>query len=164
MKTVDECEANINTANMNLENALAAMKAEVEGLNNANKQDGLDLNTGMDQRIGDQIADIECQQVENDVFIVNDSAISVPGSNVPINLLGPWCVGAGKTIDFASQISLDSDVEEAYIKLLKNGAEVAIAGMDDSQEPSSFSLIYRETVGEDSEFLFTLDAREVDII
>ena len=59
---------------------------------------------------------------------------------------------------------MESDVEEAFIKLLKNGAEVAIAGMDDSQEPSSFSLLYKETVAEDSEFLFTLDAREVDTI
>jgi len=54
---------------------------------------------------------------------------------------------------------METEVEEAYIKLLKNGEEVAIAGMDDSQEPSSFSLLYRETVTEDSEFEFTLDAR-----
>lgn len=63
---------------------------------------------------------------------MNDQTIPVPGSNVPIVLLGPWCVEAGKTIDFESQISMETEVEEAYIKLLKNGEEVAIAGMDDS--------------------------------
>ena len=57
-----------------------------------------------------------------------------------------------------------SDVEAAFIRLVKNGVEVASSGMDDSQEPSSFSLLYRETVSEDSEFMFTIDAAQVDQI
>ena len=59
---------------------------------------------------------------------------------------------------------METAVEAAFIKLLKNGEVVAIAGMDDTQMPSSFSLIYRETVDDDTEFQYTLDALEVAVI
>ena len=59
---------------------------------------------------------------------------------------------------------METAVEAAFIKLLKNGEVVAIAGMDDTQMPSSFSLLYRETVDDDTEFQYTLDALEVAVI
>lgn len=91
---------------------------------------GLDtLKTSFD----DQILAIEKKKIKQNIFIVNDDVISVPAQNVPVNLLGPFCVEAGKTIDFASQITMENAVSAAYIKLLKNDEVVAIAGMDDSQ-------------------------------
>ena len=53
---------------------------------------------------------------------------------------------------------METAIEAAYIKLIKDGEVVAISGMDDSETPSSFSLLYRETVEDDSEFLYTLEA------
>ena len=41
-------------------------------------------------------------------------------------------------------------VEDTYLSLLKDGVEVARAGVDDGEEPSSMSLLFRDTVDEDS--------------
>ena len=77
---------------------------------------------------------------------------------VALNLLGPICVSAGKTIDFEAQVSLSGANEKAFLMLLKDGEVVAISGMSDGEAPSSFSLLYRETVDEDSEFTYVIDS------
>ena len=68
---------------MSFDTKLADAKTDVENAILNNKIDGITLNGAMNTNIGDQIAALECKQVKQDVFIVNDSSISVPGSNVP---------------------------------------------------------------------------------
>ena len=97
------------------------------------------------------IDDLKCSQVEYDFFSVNQSTIGLR-PNKDFKLFGPWCVDAGKTFDYTHQVTIGKGADDVFLSIRKNGTIVALSGVDDSEEPSSLSLIYRETVPEDSEF------------
>ena len=56
------------------------------------------------------------------------------------------CVSPGQTIEVVAQATGKQQVEDFKLTLLKDGNEVTFAEADDNQEPSSISLIYRETL------------------
>ena len=102
--------------------------------------------------------ELSAKAIEQNIAIINDEQIEIPAMTVALNLLGPICVEAGKTIDFEAQVTLSGANEKAFLMLLKDGEVVAISGMSDGEAPSSFSLLYRETVAEESEFTYVIDS------
>lgn len=76
---------------------------------------------------------------------------SVLPENFPIgagttDLTEPFCVQGGRNFEFKMQLTALNEVEDMYLQLLKDDVVVAQSGMDDSQEPSSLSLLYNEFV------------------
>ena len=82
----------------------------------------------------------------------------------PVTLYGPWCVEENQTLDFNMQLTLKDKVSKAQLRILQDDMVVAQAAMDDSQEPSSMSLLYRAKVTEDSEFSVVLEVSRTDTI
>ena len=67
-------------------------------------------------------------------------------------MFGPFCVEAGKVLNFAAQLTLEMDVEEVYLELLMDNVVLVRSISKDEQEPTSQSLIYRAKVLNDAEF------------
>lgn len=77
-----------------------------------------------------------------------------------------FCVTAGQTVDIALQGTLDAQTDTLIIgyQVLKNDDIVAEARIADSETPSSVSILYRETIGdedEDASFSIQFIASEV---
>lgn len=81
-----------------------------------------------------------------------------------VKLYEDFCVLAGQTVDLQAQVSPDLKVEDLCMGIYKDDVLVAQACSDDSQEPSSLMVFFRETVAEDSSFYLGIFARTNDRI
>ena len=81
----------------------------------------------------------------------------------PYKFIDEWCVEEGQTIELKSQVTFQYFMG-ATIKyaLLKDGQPVAIARQADDQQPSSLSILYRETVDADAKFSIGIHADSGD--
>ena len=74
----------------------------------------------------------------------------------PKELYGPWCIGAGKTIDLHAELHIDGASETTELRLKNHDEVVAHA------KGPNLSLIYKATVGEEGGH-FTLEVQTPSI-
>ena len=90
------------------------------------------------------IANLRRDEIALDYYNTNVELLEVNNA-APYATL-PVCLTPGQTVEVVAQVTGKEQVEDFKMSLNKDGEEVVFAEADDSEEPSSISLIYRETL------------------
>ena len=118
----------------------------------------------------DQLEKLKSQQVVEDYFHVNEEPIDIFPRQM--NTLYQFCSdGENKVIDMSAQVTMEDDsnrVALSFVKVEDNQMTIlSQSSMDDSQSPTSMSLIYRGRVEKPCQFylmITTLTEMEKDTI
>ena len=112
------------------------------------------------------IAHLKRDEVALDYFKTNDQALELDDETSSMTL--PVCLKPGQTVEVVAQITGKEQVEAFKMSLKKDGQQVVFTESDDSEEPSSMSLIYRETLAGSETAVFNIDissrAEDLEII
>ena len=84
-----------------------------------------------------------------DYFTVNKDMITI-GAVTNFMLIDPFCIEGPSVLDFTLSASFGIDVSVVSVELMVNSETVAHSTINDSEEPSNLSLIYRGKIEEDS--------------
>ena len=84
-----------------------------------------------------------------DYFNVNQEEVII-GAATNFTLVDPFCIEGPSVLDFTFSASFGSFVKTIIVDLMVDGQSVAQASMNDSEEPSDLSLIYRGKIEEDT--------------
>ena len=94
-----------------------------------------------------------------DYFNVNQDAINI-GATTNFMLIDPFCIEGPSVLDFTLSASFDTDVSVISVELMVNSETVAQSSINDSEEPSNLSLIYRGKIAEDSQVVLVVMAED----